>query len=138
MLSHNIVTSSASKFITLSCIRCFASRTTQPSPEQVSEKANDDWNKWEFGSFTTRTRKTTEQSNVERSSHCQNKRSLVSRNIDNEWSYLTDDQVEIGIAELKTASTETRIKKLETIIEKRTANIRFVFVSRHVILITYF
>ena len=96
---------------------------------------HDEWNNWEFGSFTTRKRKTTEQASVEKNLHCQNRRSSVSRNIDNEWSYLSDKEVEIGIEALKASSTETRIHKLETILAKRTTNVRFVFVSGDIFII---
>jgi hypothetical protein len=96
-------------------------------PQPFTSDDDDDWNNWEFGSFTTKTRKTTEQSQAQRTS--QNKQSQVRRNIDNEWSVLSDEEVEAGIRALKAASTSSRILKLEAVLERRTSNIRFVFVS---------
>ena len=60
--------------------------TTQNLSETHAE--DDAWNNWEFGSFATKTRKTTEQAYADR--RCHDVRSQVSRNIDNEWSYLSD------------------------------------------------
>lgn len=125
MLAHRGITSS-SRFA-INCIRCFVSSTQVQNVTQPSDV--DEWNNWEFGSFHTRKRKTTEQAKVEKNSSCKNKQTSKSHNIDNEWSYLSDYEVENGIMALKAASTETRIEKLESVLEKRTSNIRFVFVS---------
>jgi hypothetical protein len=123
-----------SRQFSLRCVRCFTSQSqspSQPLPAPQISSGDDDWNHWEFGSFTTRKRKTTEQSHADRV--CHDTRSQVSRNIDNEWSFLSDEEVETGILALKAASTEKRILKLESVLEKRTTNIRFVFVSTYIL-----
>ena len=89
------------------------------------------WNDWEFGSFTTRKRKSSEQEMVNKRINVQNSRSmkLSSRNIDDEWCNLSDEEVDMGVNVLKDAVTESRLRKLESVLDKRTTNVRFVFVS---------
>ena len=102
---------------------------TTPVPAQPCGDDDDDWNNWEFGSFLTKTRKTSEQVYADRSAKRMQGSAKASRNIDNEWSFLSDEEVEVGIEALKDASTEGRILKLESVLEKRTCRVRLVFVS---------
>lgn len=102
-----------------------------PSPQPESSISDDDWSHWEFGSFTTRTRRTSEQTNADRSA--QNKKNNANKycNIDNEWSYLSDAQVEKGIQALMASSTPGRVSKLESVLDDRTSNVRFIFEDPH-------
>jgi len=100
-------------------------------PESPESSIDDEWSNWEFGSFTTRTRKTSEQANADRSAQNMKNKGNKSQNIDNEWSYLSDEQVEVGILALKASSTEGRVSKLETVLDDRTSNVRFIFEDPH-------
>lgn len=107
--------------------RCLSTQSPTQQNVPFDSLTEDDWNNWEFGSFTTRSRKTTEHAEAERSSQ-NNVLSRNCRNIDNDWSFLSDSEVEIGILALKAVSTEGRVLKLEQVLQRRTGNVRLVFV----------
>lgn len=128
MIGHRI---RSTRSFAVKCMRHFGSSEHFPSqPFLASGEDKDNWNNWEFGSFATKKHRNTEKSVADKASHGEGKeKSRIGKNIDNDWSYLSDEEVEVGILALKVFSTASRIDKLEAILEKRTANIRLVFVS---------
>ncbi len=82
----------------------------------TTESANE-WSKWEFGNFDDRKSKLRKLEPI----------NAPPKRFDYMWSKLTTEQVEVGIAALKIYTSEERITRMQSVLDKRTVNIRFVF-----------
>lgn len=88
----------------------------------LATESTDEWSKWEFNSFGGNSKvvsKPVVASSVSSSN--------TPKKFDHVWSQLSADQVESSISALKAYTTEERVLRMESVLDKRTANIRFVF-----------